>query len=193
MHLPQIAQIAEEHCFLIKRFLERQGDLLIKAADRITRALQNGGKVVLFGNGGSAADAQHIAAEFVGRFSHDRPGIPAIALTTDGSTMTSIANDYGYEFLFARQIEALCKKEDLALAISTSGQSRNVLEGLRAARDKEVETLALLGRDGGAARELADLSLVVSADKTPRIQEVHQFIGHVLCESVEQRLFRRRD
>ncbi|UCF69444.1 MAG: D-sedoheptulose 7-phosphate isomerase [Acidobacteriota bacterium] len=193
MQLNEFTQIAEEHVFLVKRFMERQADVLVETAHRLIRVLQGGGKILLFGNGGSAADAQHIAAEMVGRFQIERPGVPAISLTADSSTLTSIANDAGFEFVFARQIEALGRKGDAAIAISTSGNSINVIEGLRAARDKQMLTVALLGRDGGRAQDSADMALVVSGQKTSRIQEIHCLIGHMLCEAIEKELFLRRD
>jgi D-sedoheptulose 7-phosphate isomerase len=190
MQLNELAKICDEHCFLVRQFLEQRGDDLLQAAGRVIRCLEGGHKILLFGNGGSAADAQHIAAEFVGRFARDRPGLPAIALATDGSVLTSISNDFGFDAVFARQIEALGSPGDVAIAISTSGVSENVIEGLRAARNRGLYSIALLGRDGGQARELADLPLVVAAEKTERIQEVHGLIGHILCEAVERRIAR---
>ncbi len=185
--------IAEEHVFLVKRFFEAHGERVSEVADALVRTLQNGNKILLFGNGGSAADAQHLASELVGRFQHDRPGLPAIALTTDSSALTSVANDYGFEFLFARQIEALGQKGDAAIAISTSGRSANIREGLLAARAKGMLTVGLLGKEGGPARELVDHALVVDGQKTSRVQEVHILIGHILCEAIEHELFGRRD
>jgi D-sedoheptulose 7-phosphate isomerase len=184
--------IVEEHVFLAKRFFEAQSERINEIADILVRTLQGGNKVLLFGNGGSAADAQHIAAELVGRFQYDRPGLPAIALTTDSSALTSIANDYGYEFLFARQIEALGQKGDLAIAISTSGRSANIKEGVLAAKSRGLVTVGLLGKEGGQVRDMVDHALVVDAQKTSRIQEIHIIIGHILCEAVEQELFQRR-
>ena len=182
----------EEHVFLVKRFFDQQGDKLGEAADLLVRAFQSGHRVFFFGNGGSAADAQHLAAEFVGRFQHDRPGLPAIALTTDTSALTAIGNDYGYESVFARQIEALGQKEDVAVAISTSGRSPNIREGILAARNRGLTTIGLLGGDGGTAKEMVDLALVVDGRKTARVQEVHILVGHLLCEAVETALFERR-
>ena len=182
----------EEHVFLVKRFFDQQGDKLGEAADLLIRAFQSGHRVFFFGNGGSAADAQHLAAEFVGRFQHDRPGLPALALTTDTSALTAIGNDYGYESVFARQIEALGQKEDVAVAISTSGRSPNIREGILAARNRGLTTIGLLGGDGGAAKEMVDLALVVDGRKTARVQEVHILVGHLLCEAVETALFERR-
>lgn len=192
MQLTEFTKIAEEHTFLVKRFLERQGDLLVETAHKLIRTLRGGGKILLFGNGGSAAEAQHFAAELTGRFEHDRPAVPAIALSTDTSALTAIANDLGYEFVFARQIEALGQKGDAAIAFSTSGNSANIIEGLRKARDKQMLTVAILGRDGGRARDAAEITLVVSGQKTSRIQEVHTLIAHMLCEAIERALFFER-
>lgn len=184
--------VAEEHVFLVKRFFELHTDKLNDAADALVRTLQNGNKILLFGNGGSAADAQHLAAELVGRFQQDRPGLPAIALTTDTSILTSISNDYGFEFLFARQIEALGEKGDAAIAISTSGRSANIREGVQVARSRGLTTIGLLGKEGGPVREMVDHALIVEGQKTARVQEVHILIGHILCEVIEQELFGRR-
>lgn len=158
------------------------------AANALAASLTAGGKILVFGNGGSAADSQHLAAEFIGRFRVDRPAIPAIALTTDTSILTSIANDYAYERVFARQIEALGRKGDVAFGITTSGQSPNVLAALAQARRQGLATIALVGanRDGAAA--MADIAISVPAGSTPRIQEVHRTILHILCELVEDRV-----
>jgi D-sedoheptulose 7-phosphate isomerase len=190
MNSAQIQQIAEEHAFLLKSFFDRCADDVAQVAQRLIRTLRQGHKVLLFGNGGSAADAQHIAAELTNRFQLDRPGLPAIALTTDTSALTSIANDVGFDQVFARQIDAIGQKGDLAIALSTSGNSANVVEGIRAAREREIETVGLLGRDGGRVREFVEHALVVGAEKSSRIQEVHILIGHVLCEAAEEALFR---
>lgn len=184
--------IVDEHVFLVKRFFENQSDKLNAVAEALVRVIQNGGKVLVFGNGGSAADAQHFAAELVGRYQHERPGLPALALTTDTSAVTSIANDYGFEFVFARQVEALGQKGDAAIAISTSGRSANIREGLAAARARGLLTIGLLGKEGGPARELCDHALVVDAQKTARVQEIHALIVHILCEAIETELFARR-
>jgi D-sedoheptulose 7-phosphate isomerase len=154
--------------------------------DATCRALRDGGKLLLFGNGGSAADAQHIAAELVGRYALDRPGMPAIALTTDSSILTSVGNDYGFDSIFERQIEALAAEGDVALGISTSGNSNNVRRGLlRAKQIGRITTAALLGRTGGDIRTLVDHAIVIPADDTARIQECHITLGHILCELVE--------
>ncbi len=185
--------IVEEHESLVRRFFATQADKLADIADALVRTLRtSANKILLFGNGGSAADAQHIAAEMVGRFQRERPGLPAIALPTDTSALTSIANDYGFERVFARQIEALGRPGDAAIAISTSGRSANIREGVLAAKARGLATVGLLGRDGGPVRELVDHALVVDGQKTSRIQEVHILIGHILCEVIEQELSRTR-
>jgi D-sedoheptulose 7-phosphate isomerase len=159
---------------------------IVKVAETIRAALDRGGKLLVFGNGGSAADAQHMAAEMVGRFQRDRDGLAALALTTDTSTLTSVANDYGFERVFSRQVEALGRKGDVVLAISTSGKSPNVLAALDAARKLELTTIALTGRDGGPAGKSADLHVNVAEESTARIQEVHRTLIHAICELIEE-------
>jgi D-sedoheptulose 7-phosphate isomerase len=154
--------------------------------DALVRTLQSGGKLLVFGNGGSAGDAQHIAAELVGRFVTERRGLPALALTTDTSALTAIANDYGYEHVFARQVEALARPGDLALGISTSGNSANVLRALEAARHHGCETFGLSGRDGGQMNALlGEHNIVIPVQETARVQECHILIGHIICEMVD--------
>ncbi len=155
------------------------------AAQAIVGAVRRGGKVLVFGNGGSAADAQHMAAELVGRFVRERRGYAAVALTTDGCVLTSIANDYGYDRVFARQVEALGQPGDVALGITTSGSSANVVSALETARGLQLTTIALTGRDGGAAGRTADVHINVPSDVTPRVQEVHMTLLHVICDLVE--------
>ena len=162
---------------------------IVQAAEIIAGCLASGGKVLLFGNGGSAADAQHLAAEFVGRFAMERKALPAIALTTDTSILTAIGNDYGYEHVFVRQVQALGRPNDVAIGISTSGKSPNVVEAIRVARAAGLRTFALSGNDGGPLKAAAELSIVVPSRITARIQECHIAIGHVLCELVEKSLF----
>jgi D-sedoheptulose 7-phosphate isomerase len=157
-------------------------------ADLMIESLKKNGKVILFGNGGSAADSQHIAAEFVGRFKKDRSALAAIALTTNTSIITSLANDYGYEVVFAKQIEALGQKNDIAVGISTSGKAKNVALGIKQAKKMGIRTVALVGGDGGELAKLADTSLVVPSSVTARVQEAHITIGHIICELVEQTL-----
>jgi D-sedoheptulose 7-phosphate isomerase len=158
---------------------------LVRAVEVIGEALANGQALLVFGNGGSAADAQHFAAEFVGRFARERRAVPALALTTDTSALTAIANDYGFERVFARQIEAFGAPGDVAVAISTSGTSPNVVEGLKMAAERGMTTVALTGRDGGEAGALADIHLNVPHEVTARVQEAHTVLLHVICELVE--------
>jgi D-sedoheptulose 7-phosphate isomerase len=160
-------------------------DDIARCADRMSGVLTRGGRVFVCGNGGSAADAQHFAAELTNRFETDRRGYPAIALTTDTSALTAIGNDLGFDYVFSRQLEALAYGGDMLIAISTSGNSPNVVEAVKAAREREVFTVGLLGRDGGELAGMVDLPLTVGADRTARIQEAHIFILHVLCELFE--------
>ena len=165
----------------------RQGEAqpIVAAAAAIAVALRGGGKLLVFGNGGSAADAQHVAAELIGRFQHERAALAAIALTTDTSVLTSLANDYAFERVFVRQIEALGKPGDAALAISTSGGSANVVAALAVARRLGLRTIALTGRDGGEAGRAAEIHINVPSPSTARVQEVHRTLLHVICELVE--------
>jgi len=159
--------------------------LIFEGALLIIQCLRMGGKVLFFGNGGSAADAQHLAAEFVGRFAMERAGLPAIALTTDSSILTAVGNDYGFEQIFARQIQALGKPGDVAVAISTSGNSANVLEGVKEARKRNLKTIGLTGKDGGALAQQADVAITIPSTSTARIQECHIAIGHLFCELLD--------
>lgn len=170
--------------------LKSQIGAIEKAALTIIDSLKKGGKLFIFGNGGSAADSQHIAAELVGRFSMERRALPAIALTTDTSALTAIANDYGYEAVFSRQLEALASKGDVALGISTSGNSKNVIEAFKRAESLGLKRIALLGGDGGKIKEKCDISIIVSSKDTPRIQESHILIGHILCSLIEDGIFK---
>ncbi|MRJ01841.1 MAG: D-sedoheptulose 7-phosphate isomerase [Epsilonproteobacteria bacterium] len=151
-----------------------------------TETLKNGGKILLFGNGGSAADAQHIAAELVGRFQRERRALPAIALTTDTSALTAIANDYDFSQIFARQLEGLAQKGDTVIAISTSGESENVLRGVEVARSRGCKVVGLLGRDGGRIKDLCDAAIVVAHHQTARIQEMHIMVGHIICALIDE-------
>jgi D-sedoheptulose 7-phosphate isomerase len=159
------------------------------ACEATVRALRQGGKILLFGNGGSAADAQHIAAEFVGRFAFDRPALPAMALSVNTSCVTAIGNDYGFENVFSRQVEAFGRRGDVAIGISTSGNSRNVLLGVAAARGMGLPTIGLTSQSGGKLRAAVEHCICVPSEETPRIQECHILIGHILAELVEQDLF----
>jgi D-sedoheptulose 7-phosphate isomerase len=173
-----------------ERFFAENLDKLREAFEKTSTVLRTGGKLLIIGNGGSAADAQHLAAELVNRYRVDRSPLPAIALTTDASILTSIGNDSDFRYLFSRQIEALGKPGDLLLAITTSGNSPNVLEGIRRAKEMGILTLALTGGGGGRAGELADLAVCVSSSReTPRIQETLLIVEHLLCEWVEWDLF----
>lgn len=160
-----------------------------KAADLLVKAYLSGHKAVFFGNGGSAADAQHIAAELVGDYLKRRRALPALALHTNTSTLTALGNDYGYDQVYSHQIEGLCQEGDVAVGLSTSGNSPNVLEGIRAAKKGKVHTIALLGRDGGKIAKEADLSIIVPASSTDRIQECHMLMGHIFCELIESAMF----
>ncbi len=165
--------------------LAQQADLIEAIAARVYETVAQGRLLLTCGNGGSATDAQHLAEELIGRYRSNRRALPAIALTADSSALTCIANDFGYESVFARQIEGLGKPGDLLLCFSTSGNSPNILAALRAARERGLGTIALLGKDGGRARELADLALVVPVADTARIQEAHLQVLHYICEVVE--------
>ena len=180
---------AREGAELRSRFFAEASPLLAQAALESARALVNGGKILLCGNGGSAADAQHIAGEFVNRFLIDRGALPAIALTTDTSVLTAIGNDSSFSQIFARQVEALGQKGDVLFAISTSGNSENILEALAWARRKGLLTICLTGEGGGRAAVLADMLLAVPSRKTPLIQEVHLACEHLYCELVDYYLF----
>ncbi len=177
---------------LKQRFFAEHSETVIEAAQQTAEAIRRGGKILIFGNGGSAADAQHFAAELVHRLDHtrpERPGIPALALTTDSSTLTAIANDASFTQVFSRQIVALGRAEDVAIGISTSGNSPNIVEAIRQANHMGMVTIGLLGKDGGQLRELVAIPLIVPHHITARVQEVHLIIEHVLCELIEEELF----
>lgn len=164
------------------------GERIVDAAALIAQSLRSGGKLLLFGNGGSAADAQHLAAEFVGRFQMERRPLPAIALTTDSSILTAVGNDYGFDQIFARQIQALGQPGDVAIGISTSGNSPNVTGAIIQAAKQDLKTIGLAGKDGGSLAKCADVSITVASTNVARIQECHISIGHILCELVEKEL-----
>jgi len=185
-----ITQAFDESIRVKRAFLGDNIDTLVSAIDAIIACFQRGNKLLLFGNGGSAADAQHIAAEFVNRFLVDRPPLPAIALTTDTSALTSIANDDDYKEVFAKQVRALAKEGDVALAISTSGNSANVLVAIDVCKQLKITTIGLTGGSGGAMIGKVDFLLRVSEGRnSPRIQETHILVGHVICDIVDQKLF----
>ncbi len=173
-------------------FANEQGEVIIALALQMVKTIRQGGKILLFGNGGSAADAQHLAAEFVNRFLINRRPMAALALTTDSSVLTSIGNDFSFDEIFVKQVQALGKPEDLALGISTSGGSVNVLKAMEVAKEMGMVTAALTGGlagDGGAVGRAADFVLNVPSDKTPHIQEAHLWVEHLLCELVEREIF----
>jgi len=184
----RIKEIILESIQVKEGLLKSQVSSILQISTLVIEALKKGGKLILFGNGGSASDAQHIAAELVGRFKKDRPALAAISLTTNTSIITALANDFGYETVFSRQIEALADKNDIALGISTSGRAKNVALGLKQAKKMGLKTIALTGGDGGELIKLADVSLVVPSSITARIQEAHITIGHILCELIEENL-----
>lgn len=170
------------------RALESQAAAFEAIAGKMTEAVLSGHKICFMGNGGSAADSQHLAAELVGRFQRERRGLPSLAFTTDTSVLTAVANDYGYDQLFARQVESLCQPGDIVVGLSTSGNSPNVLLGINRAKELGVCTVGLAGKDGGKLAQTADLCITVPSPKAARTQEAHIFIGHCLCEVIEDAL-----
>ncbi len=186
--MERIRQMLNESADLKRRMADEQADKILEAARMVSASLAGGGKLLLMGNGGSAADAQHIAAELIGRFKRERKAIPALALTVDTSALTALANDYGFETVFSRQVEALAQPGDVVIGISTSGNSENVARGLKVAAERGAQTIALLGNDGGKIKNLAGLAIVVPSNDTARIQETHIAVGHIICELIEQEL-----
>jgi D-sedoheptulose 7-phosphate isomerase len=180
-----IAEELQSHQQTLARVIEQLIPAIQKGTDMLTEVLQAGSKVLIAGNGGSAADAQHIAAELTGRYVKERKALPAIALTVDTSALTAISNDYGYDHVFSRQIAALARPGDLFIAISTSGNSKNIIHALHTAKEYGCITLGLSGRDGGEMNELCDLNIVVPDDTTARIQEMHILIGHIFCKAID--------
>lgn len=180
-----VTEELNDHQNLIKKVIDSLTGDIETACETIVTIIKKGNKVLIAGNGGSAADAQHIAAELSGRFIKDRKALPGIALTTDTSAITSIANDYGYEYVFSRQLEALAQPGDLFIGISTSGNSEGILKAFHSAKKTGCKTLGLSGRDGGKMNGLCDLNIIVPSDVTARIQEMHILIGHILCKAVD--------
>ena len=176
-----------ESAKIIKESTELSGEIN-KVISVIIKALKKGNKIILFGNGGSAADAQHIAAEFLGRFKLERSSYPALALTTDTSTITSIGNDYSFDYIFSRQCEKLVSKGDIVIGISTSGSSKNVKLGLEVAKKNGAITIGMLGNKGGGIGKIVDIPIIIKSSSTPRIQEVHRTLFHIICELVEAEL-----
>lgn len=184
-----IVKVFEESAQVKLSFVRKNIKTIVSVVDLIVEAFHEGNKVMLFGNGGSAADAQHIAAEFVNRFMIERPPLPALALTTDTSVITSIGNDYNYDQIFLKQIKALGKEGDIAWGISTSGNSPNVLKALKEAKKMGLKTVGLTGKDGGKMAKMVDHLLNVESDVTARIQETHITVSHVICQLVDIKLF----
>ncbi|MDY7035703.1 MAG: D-sedoheptulose 7-phosphate isomerase [Thermodesulfobacteriota bacterium] len=174
-----------------ENFINENISNLVFLAERITLSFTSDCKLLICGNGGSAADAQHIAAEFVNRFMLERPPLPAVALTTDTSIITSIGNDYSFDEIFSKQVKAIGMEGDILLALSTSGNSSNVLMALKSAKSQGIYTVCLTGGEGGKMASLADMSLVVKSNSTPRIQETHILVGHIICQLVDYLLFQR--
>jgi len=183
-----ISEHFAEHIEIMSGVLALISGDIERANVKITRTLDNGGTLFWCGNGGSAADSQHLAAELVGRFKKNRKALRSVALTTDTSVLTCVANDYSYEDIFSRQLEALARPDDVLVAISTSGNSENVVRALKKSKDLGVKTIAFLGKDGGQAKSIADLAIVIPSDSTARIQEAHILIGHILCDLIEKGL-----
>jgi D-sedoheptulose 7-phosphate isomerase len=181
----RVKEIILESIQVKEDLLKSEISRIVDIAQEITGALKKGGKLIVFGNGGSAGDAQHIAAELVGRFQKERPALPSIALTTNTSIITALANDFGYDTVFTRQLEALAKKGDIVLGISTSGKAKNVNLAIKEARKMGLKTIAFSGGDGGELAKLADKTIVVKSRITARIQEAHITIGHIICELIE--------
>ncbi len=178
----------QEHLETIQKVIKSMNEPLQKASKLAVETLKNGNKILIFGNGGSAADAQHIAAELTGRYKSERRGLPSIALTTDTSALTAIGNDYGYDRVFDRQVEALANRGDLLIGISTSGNSANVINAFNIGHKIGCKILGFSGRDGGTMNELCDINLVVPSNDTPRIQEMHILFGHTICQIIDNEL-----
>ncbi len=176
------------HLETINVVIKTMEEELVNASKLAVDTLKNGNKILLFGNGGSAADAQHIAAELTGRYKTERRGLAGIALTTDTSALTAIGNDYGYERIFDRQVESLVNSGDLLIGISTSGNSQNVINALKLGKELGCKTLGFSGRNGGAMNEVCDINLVVPSNNTPRIQEIHILFGHTICQIIDNEL-----
>ena len=185
----RIIRAFEDSIDVKKRFISEYAALIAEVSKLIADSFSDGKKLIVFGNGGSACDASHIAAEFVNRFKRDRPGLPAISLNTDMAVMTSIANDYDFSEIFARQLKTLAERGDIVIAISTSGNSKNILKAVDAAKKKGVKTIAFTGSKGDRFAKKSDYAFVVPSEDTPRIQETHITLAHVLCQMVEEILF----
>lgn len=176
-----------QHQDVLKKTMDELGKEIESAGELIVRTLKAGNKILLFGNGGSAGDAQHIAAELTGRYKTERQGLPAIALTTDTSALTAIGNDYGFDRIFDRQVEAIGKEGDLLIGISTSGNSPNVVNALAYGKNSGMKSIGLMGKSGGEMKSLCEISIIIPSEDTARIQEMHILIGHILCGIVDQK------
>lgn len=181
----RIKEIFQESITVKEETLKDNLEAIVAAAEAITKTFKENGKVIIFGNGGSAADSQHMAAEFIGRFQKERRALPAIALTTDTSVLTALGNDYSFDIIFSRQLEGLGSHQDVAIGLSTSGNSKNVIEAIKKARDMGIKTIVLTGQGGGALAPLADIKIIVPSKVTARIQESHICTAHCICELVE--------
>lgn len=190
--IDQIKEQLQSHRLLMEIVEHQLAPLIAEVAGAAVETFRNGGKLIVMGNGGSAADSQHFAAEIVGRFKMERKALPAVALSTDTSILTAIGNDYGFDSVFSRQIDALASAGDIVFGISTSGNSPNVLKALQLARERGCRTVGLLGKDGGSIKSACDLPLVVPTGDTPRIQEAHITIIHIICDLIEKELFTER-
>ncbi|MEA3328418.1 MAG: D-sedoheptulose 7-phosphate isomerase [Candidatus Omnitrophota bacterium] len=186
----KIRSVFKESIRVKEKTSREQVEVIVEITRLIIGSLKNGGKVLLCGNGGSAADCQHIACEFIGRFKKDKKPLPAIALSTDTSVLTSLANDYSYELVFAKQLSGLGKKDDILIAISTSGMAPNIIKAVKTAKDLGLKTAAFTGKDGGKLAALADIAFIVPSHDTPRIQETHITAAHAICEIAEEALYK---
>ncbi|MDX1702406.1 MAG: D-sedoheptulose 7-phosphate isomerase [Melioribacteraceae bacterium] len=181
----QIDKELDQHRETLNKVKEELSGIINEVSEILVSTIKSGNKILLFGNGGSAADAQHIAAELSGRYRRERKGLPALALTTDTSALTAISNDYGFEYTFARQVEALAKKGDAIIGISTSGNSENVVQGILKGKEIGCELIGLSGKDGGKLKTVCDFNIIIPSESTARIQEMHILIGHIFCEIIE--------
>lgn len=175
----------DEHSFTLEKLSLLHNEIEV-VAESIVKCIECGGKILICGNGGSAADAQHFAAEIVGRYLRERPGLPALSLTSDSSILTAVSNDYGFDNLFSRQIEALAKENDILIVISTSGNSKNLINAIKMAKRKKISSIGFLGNNGGKAKELVNQSIVVPSNKTAHIQEMHITIIHIICMIIDK-------
>ena len=176
------------HLETVNKVISDFEQIIEDVAEILVDTIKNGNKIILFGNGGSAADAQHIAAELSGRYKKERRGLPALALTTDTSALTAISNDYGFDYVFSRQVEAIVKPGDTLIGISTSGNSKNVINGLLKGKDLNCKLIGLSGNDGGELTNVADINIVIPSNSTARIQEMHILIGHIFCQIIEENI-----